>query len=426
MSKYKMSRNNKRTLVLSETYDILDQIGSGGFSKIYRVRNQRGTTYAVKVITSSGRGIPCIMEPSVMMSYQHPCLNPAVLVEVKGDMLYIFQDEAICNLYEWRKSSKYESRYIKHITRCILQGIAFLHREGVIHGDIKSSNILVFPNQIFKLTDFNLSSRIGWKSKQDICSANMRPLEGWLHEWDETVDVWALGCTLYYLWYGEHLFHAQENDMYRRTRYLFALLDWRDTTIDFEDNIYKPEIHKYMFNVPRNLDYRKPHVIRSILYSDNTYLRIIRDMLRMDPELRPTISELLKNDIFNNEIPLGNIRRLYELPIRDKSNTPPLVEIEDPKYNVVISPNTDGIMYKYSSSEDVASLSQRIYNRYLPFKTDEYDAHTVCVTILWIARKLIHYVDKTYKLPDCANGLSFSKICEIERDIFRKLEAMLH
>lgn len=425
MSSHRDSKSD--VLSLNETYNILEKIGSGGFSSIYRVRTQSGTIYAVKFICSKGRGIPCLMEPSIMMSYQHPYLNSAHFVEVKGDQLYIFMDESICNLYEWRKNHNFDITEFKRSTYCILQALAFLHREGILHGDIKASNVLVFPNGIYKLTDFNLSCRIGWKSKSEVCSANMRPLEAWMNEWDEKVDIWALGCTLYFLWFDHHLFLSQNDDRNRKLRYLLALLDWRDMTIGYGDDSYKPEIHRYMLNIPQNLEYNPPDIKRALLFSDNVYLNIIRSMLKMDPELRPTAGEVLEYNILSNndQIKLGNIRRLHILPVRDRSRTPPLVEhTGEARYNIINMGNPTGIMSKYSSNTEVVELSQRLYDRYRLIKPDEYEDHILCITILWMAKKLMH--DHRYKVPSCAKGLSYTKICEIERDIFRTLGSMLH
>lgn len=45
-------------------------------------------------------------------------------------------------------------------TKQILEGVNYLHNEGVIHRDIKAANILVDHDGTIKLTDFGTSKVI--------------------------------------------------------------------------------------------------------------------------------------------------------------------------------------------------------------------------------------------------------------------------
>ena len=423
--------DKKSSIVIDKHYRILDKIGKGGFASIYLVKDTKDREYALKVLCSKKRGIPCLMEPSIMMSYTHPYLNSALKVEVKGDMLFIFQNVSIDNLYNWSKENTLTRETIVYISYSILKAIDFLHKEGIMHGDIKASNILVFPDGIFKLTDFNLSCTIGWTSRVDICSANMRPLEGWISEWNETVDIWAFGCTLYYLLYGTPLFLRQTYDKYTHIKYVNALFDWQDYIIEHGGNKYPGSVTRHDINksfIGIDIEYRKPYIEENLFEQNDLLITMLISMLRMDPGLRPTTEECLEYSFFDSLHKLStvaNIKRLYELPMPRKKDRPPLIEPTDLIYNIV-KPTSSGRMYEYTNIVNMAAMCQRIYDRYISLKPPEYEDHIVCVTILWIARKLVHYTDHTYKLPFCANGLNFHKICEIERDIFRKLGSMLH
>src|SRR5690606_10422930 len=88
----------------------------------------------------------------------------------------------------------------------LVSAIATLHHHHIIHGDVKPTNILVLRNGDIALTDFGLSvikehhhedfsHRVGthtYRAPESL--ANTR--------WNEKIDSWALGCTLYEMAYG--------------------------------------------------------------------------------------------------------------------------------------------------------------------------------------------------------------------------------
>lgn len=55
---------------------------------------------------------------------------------------------------------KLEEPTIRLYTRQILEGVAYLHKNGVIHRDLKGANILIDSDGTVKLTDFGTSKLI--------------------------------------------------------------------------------------------------------------------------------------------------------------------------------------------------------------------------------------------------------------------------
>jgi serine/threonine protein kinase len=99
---------------------------------------------------------------------------------------------------------------IRSYTRSILQGIEYLHRRGIVHGDIKAKNVLVGSNAgTLKLADFGSAKRInaqelGLQEEQvgDSCMM-MNGTPQWMapevvlqKEQGLESDIWSLGCTV--------------------------------------------------------------------------------------------------------------------------------------------------------------------------------------------------------------------------------------
>ncbi|XP_050976002.1 uncharacterized protein map3k19 isoform X2 [Labeo rohita] len=90
-------------------------------------------------------------------------------------------------------------------TRQILEGVAYLHANRVIHRDLKGNNIMLMPNGVVKLIDFGCARRLQTStgSKSDL----MKSVHGtpyWMapEVISETghgrkSDIWSIGCTVY-------------------------------------------------------------------------------------------------------------------------------------------------------------------------------------------------------------------------------------
>ena len=104
----------------------------------------------------------------------------------------------------------------------IIQALDVLHKNDVIHGDVKASNILIYENMGIKLSDFNLSMKKNWQPNCGLYTKTHRPYETWVHStFNENTDLWALGCTFIELLQSSNLFPLQDT-----TASINAILDW--------------------------------------------------------------------------------------------------------------------------------------------------------------------------------------------------------
>ena len=143
-------------------------------------------------------------------------LTGAHQIEVNKKNIKIVQDQAKCDLADLLKNNKklkYEDK-IKYI-RQIIMGVYFLNSYNIIHGDIKPNNILVFDD-VLKLTDYGLVRDCKFNKgissdRRKLYTINYRPPECNNFSYSLKSDIWALGCTIYEIYYGQKYFLFDSN-----------------------------------------------------------------------------------------------------------------------------------------------------------------------------------------------------------------------
>uniref|UniRef100_A0A8C8B7A9 Mitogen-activated protein kinase kinase kinase 19 n=1 Tax=Otus sunia TaxID=257818 RepID=A0A8C8B7A9_9STRI len=92
-------------------------------------------------------------------------------------------------------------------TKQILQGVAYLHDNCVVHRDIKGNNVMLMPNGIVKLIDFGCARRLAWASLSGTQSEMLKSVHGtpyWMAPevinesgYGRKSDIWSIGCTVF-------------------------------------------------------------------------------------------------------------------------------------------------------------------------------------------------------------------------------------
>jgi serine/threonine protein kinase len=55
---------------------------------------------------------------------------------------------------------------LKYILRQLLEGVAYLHRNRIVHRDIKGANILIDNHGVLKLADFGLAREVFYEANR--------------------------------------------------------------------------------------------------------------------------------------------------------------------------------------------------------------------------------------------------------------------
>lgn len=158
-------------------YELDEKIGEGGFGTVYKARHRvLGNTRAVKIPHDVGRAKAVIKEAKILYELKHPNIVGIETVNVDSDPPYIVMEYIERSLRELLKEEHYlEPRRAVRIFSQVLNGVSYAHRKGVIHKDLKPSNILLTDDETAKIADFGMA-KILERAQQDLeLSPGIRP-----------------------------------------------------------------------------------------------------------------------------------------------------------------------------------------------------------------------------------------------------------
>lgn len=203
-------------------YQLGDLLGRGASGSVFRALNfLTGETVAIKsisLLSLAPSSLPDIMSEIDLLKN----LNHANIVKYKG---FVQDKESLHIILEYcengslqtilKKFGKFpESLVAVYITQ-VLEGLIYLHEQGVIHRDIKGANILTNKDGSVKLADFGVSSRTTAAPNLSSASSNndgnevvgspywMAPEVIEQSGASTASDIWSVGCVVVELLEGK-------------------------------------------------------------------------------------------------------------------------------------------------------------------------------------------------------------------------------
>uniref|UniRef100_A0A3P8RQI7 non-specific serine/threonine protein kinase n=1 Tax=Amphiprion percula TaxID=161767 RepID=A0A3P8RQI7_AMPPE len=282
-------------------YTTLKQLGDGTYGSVLMGRsNESGEFVAIKRMKRKFYSWEECMNLREVKSLKK--LNHANVVKLKevireNDHLYFVFEYMKENLYQLmkdRENKMFSENEIRNIMFQVLSGLAFVHKHGFFHRDMKPENLLCMGPELVKIADFGLAREIRSKPPYtDYVSTRWyRAPEVLLRSstYSSPIDLWAVGCIMAELYTLRPLFpgNSEVDEIFKICQVLGTVkkTDWPEG-----------------YQLASAMNFRFPqcvptHLKTLIPNASNEAIALMRDMLQWDPKKRPTAVQALRYPYF--------------------------------------------------------------------------------------------------------------------------------
>lgn len=204
----------KAGMYISDRYEIIDKVGSGGMADVYKAKDQRLNRFvAIKVLKPEYSSDKSFVnkfrgEAQSAAGLSHPNIVNVYDVGDDSGLHYIVMElvEGITLKRFIERKGKLDIKEAVGIGIQIAQGMEAAHDNHIIHRDIKPQNIIISRDGKVKVTDFGIakatnSNTITSNAMGSVHYLSPEQARGGYS--DEKSDIYSLGVTLYEMLSGK-------------------------------------------------------------------------------------------------------------------------------------------------------------------------------------------------------------------------------
>ncbi|KAI4385817.1 hypothetical protein MLD38_003810 [Melastoma candidum] len=209
MSRQMTTSHFHKSKTLDNKYMLGDEIGKGAYGRVYKGLDlENGDFVAIKQVSLENiaqEDLNIIMQEIDLLKN----LNHKNIVKYLGSLktkthlhiiLEYVENGSLANIIKPNKFGPFPESLVAVYIAQVLEGLVYLHEQGVIHRDIKGANILTTKEGLVKLADFGVATKL---NEADVNTHSVVGTPYWMAP--EVIemsgvcaasDIWSVGCTV--------------------------------------------------------------------------------------------------------------------------------------------------------------------------------------------------------------------------------------
>ena len=289
-----------------ERYKILHTIGDGAYGSVYKALNKTtGEIVAIKKMKKkfhSWEECMALREIKSLRKLNHPNLVKLKEVIRVNDTLYFVFEYMEINVYQLMKDKPgpLPEQRIKSIIYQSFAGLAYMHKHGFFHRDMKPENMLIH-GELMKIADFGLAREIRSRPPfTDYVSTRWyRAPEILLRStnYNSPIDIFAVGAIMAELYMQRPLFPgANEHDQIMKVCQLFGSPTQQQWG----------EGHRMASKIGFRFPVSSPTPLQKLMPgASQQAIELMYQLMQFDPQKRPTAQAAMGHAYFQGmrEVP---------------------------------------------------------------------------------------------------------------------------
>ncbi|KAK7271812.1 hypothetical protein RJT34_28020 [Clitoria ternatea] len=291
----------------ADSFQKLEKIGQGTYSSVFRAREvETGKMFALKKVRFDNFQPESIRfmarEITILRRLDHPNIMKleGIITSRLSNSIYLvfeYMEHDLAGLVS-RPEVVFSESQIKCYMRQLLSGLEHCHIHGIMHRDIKVSNILLNNEGVLKIGDFGLANTISTNNKHPLTSRVVtlwyRPPELLMGStnYGVSVDLWSVGCVFAELFLGKPILKGRTE--VEQLHKIFKLCGsppdefWKKSKLPHA-TMFKPQASYESSLRERCADF------------PITAVNLLETLLSIDPNNRGTASSALISEYFSTK-----------------------------------------------------------------------------------------------------------------------------
>nr|QYW07104.1 cyclin-dependent kinase like 5 [Dimocarpus longan] len=291
----------------SDSFEKLEKVGQGTYSSVYKARDlETGKIVALKKVRFVNMDPESVRfmarEILILRKLDHPNVMKLefIITSRMSDNLYLvfeYMEHDLAGLATTPGNKLTESQ-IKCYMQQLFRGLEHCHSRGVLHRDIKGSNLLINNDGVLKIGDFGLATFYEPNQKQPLTS---RVVTLWYRapelllgatQYGVAIDMWSAGCIVAELFAGKPIMpgRTEVEQMHKILKLCGSpSVSYWEKNKSAHSTSFKPQ-HPYKRCVAE--------AFRTFPY---TALALVDKLLAIEPEERGSAAAALRSEFFTTE-----------------------------------------------------------------------------------------------------------------------------